>query len=88
MEPLYIRKHDESSRHRKEVKAAGFIGCFFCLQISDATAIEDWIDDGDTALCPKCGIDSVIPVKNATYLKLLKQMNHYWFKDVPNDGTK
>jgi len=22
--------------------------------------IQDWTDDGDTALCPKCGIDSVI----------------------------
>lgn len=42
----------------------------------------DWIEDKDdsTALCPKCGIDSVLsdehPIKDYDFLK---QMNSYWF---------
>ncbi|MFT3808618.1 MAG: hypothetical protein QM698_01740 [Micropepsaceae bacterium] len=38
--------------------------------------IEDWCDDDDTALCPKCGIDSVIgdasgfPVERAFLIQM------------------
>lgn len=35
-------------------------GCFYCLKIFDGIAIADWVDHGQTALCPHCGIDSII----------------------------
>ena len=35
-------------------------GCFYCLAIFNPTEITEWCDDDDTALCPYCGIDSVI----------------------------
>ena len=36
---------------------------FYCNRIFDAEKIHEWIDDenGQTAVCPFCGIDSVIP---------------------------
>ena len=36
-------------------------GCFCCLQTFPATEVIDWIDDGDTPLCPHCGIAAVLP---------------------------
>ena len=31
-------------------------GCFCCLRTFAAAEVIDWIDDGDTPLCPHCGI--------------------------------
>jgi len=36
-------------------------GCFCCLQTFAAAEVIDWIDDGDTPLCPFCGIAAVLP---------------------------
>ena len=37
-----------------------FCGCFHCLAIFEATEVVDWIDDGETPLCPRCGVDAVM----------------------------
>ena len=54
------RAHRHSIRHRAEIATSGWCGCFYCLEIFDAREIGVWTDQGDTALCPYCGIDSVI----------------------------
>jgi hypothetical protein len=36
-------------------------GCFCCLQTFQADEIIDWIDDGDTPLCPFCEMATVMP---------------------------
>ena len=76
------KAHQFSSGHRKQVLASGVCGCFYCGKTFAPTAIEEWIDDDQTALCPKCGVDSVIgdasgePVTDASFLG---QMFRYWF---------
>ena len=35
-------------------------GCFGCLQIFEAAEVIDWIDDGESPLCPHCGMDAVM----------------------------
>ena len=56
--------HKHSSRHREEILASEVCGCFYCLATFPPGEIEDWIDEkkrvGETAICPRCGIDSVI----------------------------
>jgi len=52
--------HKHCSRHRPELWASTLCGCFFCLETFIVDEITDWTDKGDTALCPNCGIDSVI----------------------------
>ncbi len=47
-------------------------GCFCCLQIFPAADIIDWIDDGDTPLCPHCGMSSLLP--DVTDLETLWRM--------------
>ena len=54
------RLHLSSSMHRKALKRKQKCGCFYCERIFSSTDIKDWVDNGETALCPFCGIDSVI----------------------------
>jgi hypothetical protein len=58
--------HKLTIRHRPLVEASERCGCFYCCSIFPATEIKDWVDGEDldtgvTALCPRCGIDSVLP---------------------------
>ena len=56
----HISAHEWSSYHRETLRESAVCGCFYCLKVFLPSEIEDWTDDDDTALCPKCGIDSVI----------------------------
>ena len=72
--------HRHCSYHRKEVEASSEAGCFYCLETFLPSEIEEWCDEGQTALCPKCGIDSVIG--NAAVglsNQFLAEMHCYWF---------
>ena len=76
-----IAAHKHSSDHRSELLASDLCGCFYCLEIYDPGEIEDWVDDGKCALCPRCGIDSVIGAKSGFPIthEFLKQMRIHWF---------
>jgi hypothetical protein len=58
--------HRHSAAHRDEIHASTLCGCFYCCAMFAPDAIREWIDRPDdalppqTALCPRCGIDSVI----------------------------
>jgi hypothetical protein len=56
--------HRHSIRHREEIFSSDLCGCFYCLRTFPPSEIEDWIKEpkggGMTAMCPGCGIDSVI----------------------------
>lgn len=56
----YVAAHRRSSRHRAELERSESCGCFHCLAEYVPAEITRWIDDGTTALCPRCGIDSVL----------------------------
>lgn len=50
-----------SRLHRAAILASDICGCYHCERTFPPSAIEDWVDDGQTALCPTCGIDAVVP---------------------------
>ena len=58
---------------------------FYCLAVYPASAIVEWIDDvgqgAQTALCPKCGVDSVLGDKSGFPLtkEFLEEMREHWF---------
>ena len=58
-------------------------GCFYCLEIYSPKEIIHWIEEtsGLTALCPRCGTDSVIGESSGYPITedFLKDMNEYWF---------
>lgn len=75
--------HGCSSYHRKHVEASEVCGCFYCCRIFEPKLIVEWIDSGQTALCPVCGIDSVLPTAlNPVFghLWFLRAMEKRWFQ--------
>lgn len=77
----YIAAHKFSLYHRKELWNDHKCGCFCCLAIFNPNEIDDWIDNNDTAICPYCGIDSIIGEYTGYPItkEFLKQMNEFWF---------
>ena len=74
--------HKHTIRHKDEILQSEKCGCFYCVTTFEPKDIVEWTDNGQTALCPNCGIDSVIgdisdfPIMDINFLK---QMNQYWF---------
>ncbi|MEI0528632.1 cytoplasmic protein [Brachyspira intermedia] len=58
-------------------------GCFYCVSIFSPKLITDWIEDENdlTAICPYCGIDSIIPNHSDYQLnkELLEEMRKHFF---------
>ncbi len=50
--------------------------CYHCLKSFKLEEIKEWTDQGKTALCPSCLIDSVIPKQESD---LLAKIHNYWF---------
>lgn len=77
--------HNSTSCHKQEVMESDLCGCFYCLETYAPSEIEEWIMEndnrGETTICPKCGIDSVLssklPVNDQEFLK---EMHHVWFE--------
>lgn len=80
--PPHIRNaHKHSSNHRDAILESSICGCFYCCRTYPPTTIQKWTDAGQTALCPNCGIDSVIPDVAGFPLtpEFLAQMKAHWF---------
>jgi len=81
MPPNVSAAHDHSSRHRAEILASEVCACFYCRENFDPSEIVEWTDDDQTAICPRCGIDSVIGSEGGFPLtkEFLDEMHEYWF---------
>ena len=65
----------QAINNRQSLK--GIVGCYHCSQTFDSSKIENWTDNKQTALCPKCNIDCVLPINDKILLNKIKE---YWFK--------
>lgn len=52
-------------------------GCFYCLKSFHPSSIDEWTVD-EKAICPHCGIDSVMG--NNPTKEFLVEMHNYWFE--------
>lgn len=83
--PDIIKAHEHSDHHRDELFNSEICGCFYCLATFKPDEIEEWTNEFDgaevTALCPHCGIDSVIGSASGYPIthEFLSQMYEYWF---------
>jgi hypothetical protein len=85
--PRDVREaHRHSANHRTEIQASSACGCFYCCSNFQPAIIEEWVDEnesgeGQTALCPVCGIDSVIGDCSGFSVapEFLRRMNQHWF---------
>ncbi|MCL2737278.1 MAG: cytoplasmic protein [Alphaproteobacteria bacterium] len=58
-------------------------GCFYCCEIFNPDEINEWIPNETTAMCPYCGIDSVISESSGYPItkEFLVQMKKHWFDE-------
>lgn len=75
--------------HRRNVLSADVCGCFYCLRMFPPSTITEWVDldadgVGQTALCPRCGIDAVVPSVPArpVIAELLAQLHDRQFGEL------
>lgn len=76
--------HKHTSQHRALV-VAGKCGCFDCLAVFDGTTVVSWVDSGQTALCPHCKIDTVLPAASGLPVEkkeFLQAMYKMWLEPV------
>lgn len=78
--------HEGSSRNRDAISHAERCGCFSCCAEFSPLEITEWVDPasedlqaGTTALCPRCGIDAVIPLEPGMDEAFLRAMKQHWF---------
>jgi hypothetical protein len=83
--------HRYSSNHRDLLTRSERAACFSCGAVFSPAEIERWIDSpqdddteregGITALCPRCGIDAVLPSAAPVDLTpaLIAEMRRFWF---------
>jgi hypothetical protein len=70
-----------ATTNKKALEISEKAGCYYCLKIYPANEVTDFLEVEDTALCPHCGIDSVLPGKSPYELtsETLKELNKFWF---------
>ena len=77
-----LRKfHNECIYNKDKIANSKDCGCFHCLKHFHVSELE-YIDEdiGETAICPNCGIDSIIgSVSKKVDDKLLEEMNIRYF---------
>ena len=69
--------HKECSYHREVVLGGDDCSCFYCNTVFPPTDIVRWTDKDQTAICPRCGIDSILP--GEVTKDLLVAMHHNYF---------
>ena len=80
-----VAAHRHSSGHRDELLDSELCGCFYCRRTYRPTDIIEWVDEvdciGTTAICPYCGIDSVLGSGSGYPItdEFLLAMNSHWF---------
>jgi hypothetical protein len=85
IEPIDLESaHRASTGHRHLMDKSELCGCFYCLSVFKPNLIRRWIDRDTTALCPECGIDSVVPSAAGfpITVEFLKAMHDRWFSEV------
>ena len=74
--------HKHSTEHRAEIAASDLCGCLYCLAALKPDKVTEWTDDGETAICLRCGTDSVIGDKSGYPIdpRFLRSMRKHWFR--------
>ena len=90
------RAHKHCTKHRNEIASSDLCGCFCCLAVFPPAEIRNWtdwpggtpkeleVDLGETALCPRCAVDSVLGSASGFPLtpEFLGRMRQHWFQTL------
>lgn len=66
--------------NRQQLELSTEAGCYHCLAVFDAREVTRYVDNGDTAVCPRCGIEAVLGSATGYRLtrKELKRLHTWW----------
>ena len=87
-EDILLKAHHFSSGNKPALEKDELCGCFYCLKVFSPKEITESlqydhipIDKEGPALCPYCGIDSILPQSAGFPLteEFLKRMHKKWF---------
>lgn len=75
--------HEQTMKNRRAVMDAGSCRCGHCLFHVNSSEVTEWADNGETAICPNCHVDSLIPEDdenpiNNDHLNAFR--NHYFLQ--------
>ena len=79
-----IQAHNYSTNNKPSLQQDNKCGCFYCLKIFNPKEIKEWIEDSKgTAICPYCGVDSIIGESSGYPItkEFLQRMYDHWFND-------
>lgn len=79
---LLEKLHTYCSNNKELITLSNKCYCFYCNKVFSSNEIKDYIGEYlDTALCPNCNIDSIIPdaIDEELNENIIKDMNKYWF---------
>jgi hypothetical protein len=83
-----IAAHKHSRANREEILKSDQCGCLYCLHTFRPEEISQWCDESSspyaTAVCPHCGIDSVLGDRSGHPLapEFLAAMKKRWFLKI------
>lgn len=75
-------------RQKEALKKSGRLGCFSCGYIFSYHLVEEFFEEKNTAICPVCGADAVLPLAGfpeSMHAKLLEEMH---LKHFASDEAK
>jgi hypothetical protein len=77
-------------KNKDRIAESNRCGCYHCLKTCSAEEITEWTDGSETALCPHCSVDALIPDQSGVSLKAesLEAMRRYWFQSPPDGSAK
>lgn len=74
--------HKFCTDNKEDLQKDTRCGCFYCLKVFSPSEIMNYIaDTKGTAICPYCGVDSVIGEHSGfpITIEFLSKMKDYWF---------
>ena len=74
-----IEVREASIYSSSEIADADVCGYYSCVSTFQSKSVEQWRDYGQTALCPRCGVDAVLPGVSDT--QELDDLHKKWFAD-------
>jgi len=85
---LLTETHKHCSNNRKVIAVSAQCGCFYCLEIYPAAEVKKYTSVVD-AICPKCGIDSVLADASGAEISVpfLSAMSDRWFGDTEDESA-
>ena len=86
--PAIAEAHEFAIYNRAALEAGEWAACYHCREVFSPSEIGDFTDEGQTAMCPYCGVDAVLP-ESAGYPflpEVLKALREHWFGPAEDES--